>query len=289
MNAQGDNPNVDALPEEWVINYEPSDSELDVITTSDGFDNFDLGVAFAEPHVTQNPLNPLQFFGAYNFNDAYRTSDGHDYLSSNPPFGVSVNGDPCTAYDGIGNLYYEQMFGGISGCKVIVSTNNGSNWSSAVTSISGGDKNWMAADQTNGPFANNVYTTMTRSSFNGHGVARSTDQGQTWVNYTTFSNSPRPGAMVCVGPNGATNGGAVYVVTNHTSTFASLYSFYVSTDGGVTWTIKSTQGFAGYVGTNVSGRHSVQNMRTRPYPFIAADNSNGTYRGRLYLVYASNT
>jgi hypothetical protein len=30
-------------------------------------------------------------------------------------------------------------------------------------------------------------------------------------------------------------------------------------------------------------------MRTRPYPFIAADNSYGPNRGRLYLVYASNT
>ena len=29
-------------------------------------------------------------------------------------------------------------------------------------------------------------------------------------------------------------------------------------------------------------------MRTRPYPYIAADNSYGTYRGRLYNVYASN-
>jgi len=95
--------------------------------------------------------------------------------------------------------------------------------------------------------------------------------------------------MVCVGPNGAIDGGAVYVVTNHTSTFASQYTFRVSTDGGATWTIKSTQGFSGYVGSNVNGRHSVQNMRTRPYPFIAADNSNGTYRGRLYCVYASNT
>ena len=29
-------------------------------------------------------------------------------------------------------------------------------------------------------------------------------------------------------------------------------------------------------------------MRTRPYPFITADNSYGSYRGMLYLVYASN-
>jgi len=46
--------------------------------------------------------------------------------------------------------------------------------------------------------------------------------------------------------------------------------------------------FAGYLGTYVGGRPSVQNMRTRPYPFIAADNSYGPYRGRLYLVYATN-
>ncbi len=30
-------------------------------------------------------------------------------------------------------------------------------------------------------------------------------------------------------------------------------------------------------------------MRTRPYPFLTADNSNGPYRGRLYLTYAKNT
>jgi PKD repeat protein len=30
-------------------------------------------------------------------------------------------------------------------------------------------------------------------------------------------------------------------------------------------------------------------MRVRPYPFIAADNSYGPHRGRLYLVYASNS
>jgi hypothetical protein len=51
----------------------------------------------------------------------------------------------------------------------------------------------------------------------------------------------------------------------------------------------SNQNFANYIGTYVNNRHSVQNMRTRTYPFIAADNTNGTYRGRLYLVYASNT
>ncbi len=176
------------------------------------------------------------------------------------------------------------MYGSIVGCKVIRSTNNGATWGSSVTSISGYDKNWMAADQTTGPFANYVYTTMTPGNF-----ARTTNNGATWTTTATFATQSLPGMMVCVGPNGATDGGAVYVVTNSGSAFASTYTFYVSTNGGASFTYKSAQNFANYVGTNVNGRNSVQNMRTRPYPFIAADQSTGSYRGRLYCVYASNT
>jgi len=286
--AQGDNPLVDAVPSEWIPANYHLDSELDVITIN-GFDDFNLGVDFAEPHVSQNPLNPLQYFGAYNINGAWRTSDGHNWTSSAPNFGVSVQGDPVTAYDGVGNLYYESMFGGITGCKVMRSTDNGATWSAAVTSISGGDKNWMAADQTSGPYANYVYTTMTTTSFTGHNFARSTNSGVAWTNTFTASNSPLPGAMVCVGPNGATDGGAVYFVTNSGSAFASTYTFYLSTDGGATFNLKSVQNFSNYVGTDVGGRNSVQNMRTRPYPFITADQSNSSFRGRLYLVYASNS
>ncbi len=287
--AQGDNPRVDHVPAELLDNIEYSDSEEDVITDAFGYDNFNLGVDFAEPHVTQNPNVPVQFFGAYNINGAWRTSDGHDWLHSSPNFGTNPNGDPCTAYDGNGNLYYETMFGGIQGCKVMRSTDNGATWGASVTSIFGGDKNWLAADQTTGPYSGYVYTTMTRSSFNGHGFARSTNLGASWTTTLNVSNSPLPGAMVCIGPNGSTDGGAVYFVTNHGSTFSPQYTFYVSTDGGATFTTKPTQSFAGYVGTSVSGRHTVQFFRTRPYPFIAADQSTGAFRGRLYLVYASNT
>jgi hypothetical protein len=282
--AQEDNPNFDRVPIEWLLNINYSDSDEDVVTDIDGYDNFNLGVDFAEPHLSQNPNNPLQYFGAYNINNAWRTTDGHNWTGSTPSFGVSVNGDPCTAYDGVGNLYYESMYGGVTGCKVMRSTNNGATWSSAVTAISGNDKNWLAADQTTGPYANYIYTTMTPGNF-----ARSTNFGATWTTTATFSTQTLPGMMVCVGPNGTTDGGAVYVVTNSGNTFASTYTFYVSTNGGLNFTQKSAQNFANYVGTDVNGRNSVQNMRTRPYPFIAADQSNGTYRGRLYCIYASNT
>jgi len=280
--AQGDNPLVDAVPKDWVKNYQHSDSELDVITVN-GYDDFNLGVDFAEPHVSQNPLNPLQYFGAYNINGAWRTYDGHNWTPSAPAFGTSPNGDPITTYDGAGNLYYETMVGGVTGCRVIRSTDNGATWSTPVVAVSGNDKNWMVADQTTGPYSGYVYTGMTPGNF-----ARTTNLGASWTTTRTFSPQSIPGFMIAIGPNGATNGGSVHVVTNSGTTFASTYTFYHSTDGGLTFTLKSTQNFAGYVGTNVSSRHTVQFMRTRPYPYIAADQSNGTYRGRFYLVYASN-
>jgi hypothetical protein len=280
--AQGDNPLVDAIPTEWIPNVIHTDSELDVITLN-GYDDFNLGADFAEPHVSQNPLNPLQYFGAYNINGAWRTSDGHNWLSSAPNFGTSPAGDPVTAYDGAGNLYYESMYGSISGCKVIRSTDNGATWTVAVTSVAGNDKNWMVADQTTGPYSGYVYTGMTPGNF-----ARTTNNGATWTTTNTFPTQNLPGFMVCIGPNGTIDGGVVYAVTNSGSAFASTYTFYASTDGGQTFTLKSSQNFSNYVGTEVGGRNSVQNMRTRPYPFITADQSNGANRGRLYLVYASN-
>ena len=46
------------------------------------------------------------------------------------------------------------------------------------------DKNWIAADQTSGPYANYVYTTMTPGSGVG---SHDTDFGVTWNQTWTFS------------------------------------------------------------------------------------------------------
>lgn len=295
INYAQDDPNIDNTFHLSAPPSLPVKSPLgrDILSSEDGFDNFLIGVDFAEPHISANPNVPTQYFNAFNTNASHYTYDGVEWFFQSPNFGANMRGDPVTAYDSLGNLYYENMFGAanIEGCKVIVSTDNGATWSSSVTAISGVDKNWIAADQTSGPFANFVYSTMTAGGGLGR-FTRSTDLGLTWQ--TTFQpgNQNLPGMMVAVGANiigGDVPGGAVYVVTNGGSTFSPTYTFYLSTDGGATFNLKSSQIFANYVGTNVNGRHSVENMRTRPYPFITADNSYGTYRGRLYLVYASNT
>jgi len=272
-------------------------TSISVITTPDGFDNFDLGTTNAEPHMSTNPLNPLWFFTAFNPTGSFQswhTENGITWTTNNPAW-PSNAGDPVSAYDSLGNLYYEVMKSPITGCWVAKSTNNGQTWTAAVTSVAGNDKNWMAADQTMGPYANHVYTTMTNTP-GGAGMgnfARTTDGGATWT--TTFSPTTQvlPGMMVAVGPDvlGGNNisGGCVYVVTHSGTNSAGVYTMYASTDGGATFTQKSQNQYPNYIGTEISGRSTVQGMRCRPYPMIAADNSFGPNRGRLYLVYASNS
>lgn len=284
---------VGLIPENW--SPVPRATELITITDDDGFDNFFMGIDFAEPHISSNPSSPLEYFNAWNTNGTHYTYDGHDWATSSGNFGgFPMAGDPVTAYDSLGNLYYENMYtsgGNIVGCQVIRSTNNGATWFPTATAISGVDKNWIACDQTAGPFANYVYTTMTAGSGQGN-FARSTDFGATWQNTWVFNTQSLPGMMVAVGPDvaaGDISGGCVYVVTNSGSSTSPVYTFYRSTDGGSSFVFRSSQQWANYVGTFVNNRHSVENMRTRPYPFIAADNSRGSYRGRLYCVYANNT
>jgi PKD repeat protein len=284
----GDDPNLDRIPDEFLEYMQSQNRMPSTVITVDGYDNYYLGIDFAEGHISENPLSPGEYFTAFNIDETRYTMNGHDWFNSNPSWGgYYVRGDVLTAYDGAGNLYYENMYGSsIQGCVIVKSSDNGQTWSSPVVAVSGNDKNWLAADQTSGPYANYVYTTMTN---NGVGnFARSTNGGASFQSTFAPGTQSLPGMMVCVGAWGSTDGGAVYVVTNSGNSFASVYTFYQSLDGGLTFTYKSAQNFANYVGSNVNGRNSVQNMRTRPYPFITADNSNGPYRGRLYLMYASN-
>jgi len=294
-----DDPNLDRIPYEYIynnMNKAPVSPQPFVVTSSDYYDNIDIAIELAEGHISMNPLNRLNAFVAFNASGSVgssptaTTDGGITWVKQNPSWGSSMAGDPCTAYDSLGNAFFENMLlsgSSIIGTKIAKSTTGGIFWSSVAQANSGNDKNWIAADQTGGPYKGNVYSTMTNSSVCN--FARSTDGGATFNVVTSLSPHGLPGAMPCVGPNGSIQGGSVYVVTNAGSSFSPTYTFFRSTDGGTTFTQQSQAVFANCVGDNVGGRNSVQNMRTRPYPFIAADNSYGPNRGRLYIIYASNT
>jgi hypothetical protein len=287
ISAQWDNPNYDRIPESFIKQSQPKLFLPMAVITLNDYDNFNMGVDYAEGHVSMNPQNPLQVFCAFNTNGTHYTTDGGlSWFISNPSFPTTA-GDPVTAYDSLGNLYYETLNSGITACWVAKSTNNGATWLWAnVSATTGNDKNWIACDQTGGPYSNYIYTIMTNGS--AAQFARSTNNGVSFTNTASLTPHSYPGAMVCVGPNGSIQGGCVYAVTHVGPNNLGTYGFFVSTDGGATFTAKGTYQWSNVIGTEISSRSTVSGMRCRPYPMIAADNSYGSYRGRLYVVYASN-
>jgi hypothetical protein len=136
-NQGWDNPNLDRIPYNLLRqsqsqqNYSPS-SVMSSATTVDGYDNFFLGTDFSEPHMAVNPNNPLQYFAAFNTNGTYYTMNGLNWNTNNPTFpGFTMMGDPVIAYDSLGAVYYENMYGNgtsIFGTQIAVSTNNGLTW-----------------------------------------------------------------------------------------------------------------------------------------------------------------
>ncbi len=285
QNFDDNNPNIEQPTRESYSHFNPNAGNYpDIVTISD-FDNFDVGIDNYEQYGSSNPINPLWIsFGANQSPQTFRgtTNGGLNWYISNPAYPGGTCCDPWAAHTGSGVLIYAS---GVNGQYIYRSTNNGLNWSAPILSVNGVDRNHVSAEYTGtGPFANYVYAAITPGNF-----GRSTDAGLTWTTTFTPSNS-LPGCYIAVGPNGTTNGGCVMYVTNTGSDNGGrIYNFYRSTNGGANFTLMSSQsGWAGYVGFYTGSRHTINNARTAPHPKIAMDNSNGPFRGRLYMVHASN-
>ena len=146
-----DDPRFDRIPQIYLDQIaQQNDFFAPALITISDFDNFDMGTSQAEPHISQNPRNPLWNFCAYNINTSWRTLDGGmTWTATSVPFASSA-GDPITAYDSLGNLFYDNMKSPITGTWTIKSTNGGVTWGTGVSANVGNDKNWLAADQTAG-------------------------------------------------------------------------------------------------------------------------------------------
>jgi Secretion system C-terminal sorting domain len=279
-------PLLDQPTREFYTHFVPPGEQQQsfALTDPDGFDNYTIAIDGAEMWAVNNPNNPLWIFYGANGNpqNARNTTNGGLYWVLRQPFyqgGTCC--DPWAVYLSTGTLVYGS---GVNGQYVYRSTDNGNNWTTPVLSVSGNDRNTLGAELTGtGPYANYVYAAITPGNF-----SRSTDEGATWSQTYSYSNTV-PGVMIAVGPNGTTNGGCIIYVTNSGSSANVTYTFHRSTNGGTSFQVMSSLTVAGYSGTyNSVGRLVINNARHRPYPFIAMDNSNGPYRGRLYLVYSSN-
>jgi hypothetical protein len=283
-----DDPLLDQPTREAYEHFVPPNQQSlpTVVTNAQGFDNFDVSVDFCEMQVSSNPQNPLQIFFGVNGspqNAWHSENGGLNWTLTQPSYPGGTCCDPWSAYLANGTLVYGS---GVNGQYVYRSTNNGATWTSPVLSVSGNDRNTLGSEITGtGPFANYVYAAITPGNF-----ARSTNSGASWTTTYSYTNSI-PGVMIAVGPNGSTNGGCVIYITNTGSSSNVTYTIHRSTNGGASgsFSVMSSLTVAGYSGTlNGAGRLNINNARHRPYPMIAMDNSNGPYRGRLYLVYSSN-
>ncbi len=271
------------------LNVSPNGTESQVVITN-GFDNIFLGTDFGEPYIATNPRDVLNSICAFNINNLYYTLDGYNWVKNNPIFtGYSVLGDPVMSYDSLGNCYYVQLYqnGSVYGIVVMKSTNKGVSWIGPYnvfnTTVGLADKEWITADQTNGPFSNNVYIAWRQFGDTGMRFVRSTNGGVSWSSPLSFTGGQ--GAYVAVGPNGNTQGGSVYFAASGGGTILVNRS----TDGGVTFSAQVPTGAVNPPGVLCAGRYTVKTcIRNNEFPRMSADNSFTSTRGNVYIVYAAN-
>jgi hypothetical protein len=282
----------DYLPQEMKLIlpkvYAPTTYGVDVIVSVGAFDNIRATTTpgFGETHIVVNPRNPQNFIAGDNravisAGNIYVTNDaGLNW--SNVSTGTS-QGDPVFAFDSLGRAFYSVLLNGI---RIWRSTNGGTSWTNMgnAFSASNTDKQWLAADQTGGPFSNNLY--MAYSDFTNPVTIkfyRSTNGSTSWIGPTTlFGPGSAQGSNITVGPDGK-----VYVVW-YGSGGAVLRT---STDGGVTFSPAST--IAAYSEPGVlhsSGRLCLKgDIRVNGFPQIEADISQSPHRGNVYMTYSANS
>jgi hypothetical protein len=251
------------------------------------FDNYQVSYynGFAETDIICSPYNYLNFACTDN-----RVITGNPFLFYTTNGGVTwsnttvsgFQGDPAFTADSLGNLYFCVLS---SGPYVYRSSNGGQSWQALGHVVSNGqaDKEWIAADQTNGTYKNNVYVAYVNFATGAScDFWRSTNNGSSWTGPIVMGNgTPNPGPDVCVDANGK-----VYVGWYD----GSGTGVRTSTDGGQTFTSMVQASNHSQPGTIDSyGRYVLKaDIRVNGMPHLAVDQTNGPYRGYVYNLYATN-
>jgi len=255
-----------------------------------GYDNIFLGIDFGEAYIVTNPQDPLNSICAFNINGLYYTLDGFNWVKNTPTFpGYNILGDPVMTYDSLGNCVYALLYqnGSTYGTAVMKTTNKGVNWIGPynVYSTTAGlvDKEWIAADQTGGPYSNYLYLGWRQYGTGGMRFVKSTNGGVNWSTPLTINGTQN--AFITVGPDGNIQGGSVYYgATNNNTIVVSR-----STDGGETFLPQVLAASVEPPGIPCAGRRTVKDcIRMNHIPSFAADNGYSTTRGNVYAVYCGN-
>ena len=245
-----------------------------------------------ETTIVASPANPNVLVGGWNdyfsvnpgqntvIGYGWSTDGGLTWQSSRVNFSTlpasQSTGDPALAADSQGNVYLGILAYSGTGDGILVakSTDGGQSFAEPVRLDTGGDKEFLAVDLRN----DNVYAVWENGGTFGQTIyfSKTANGGASWTPRVAISGSGSTGngAYPAVGPNGE-----IYVVWCN---FGNRLNFDRSLDEGATW-----------LGTDVVIRNDVVEPRTplaggfRNFmiPAIAADTSNGPYRGRVYVVW----
>ncbi len=209
-------------------------------------------------------------------------------------------GDPATAISlngwwYVGDISYDW------GQGVAYSTDQGTTWTYVqVGSVPQGggpyilDKNHLWIDtRSASPFEGYLYDGWMNgvsSSVNNYNIeiSRSTDHGLTWssplnISSAVMAGGHNQGVNINTGPNGEVY--AVWSIYDNWPADENAIGFSKSVDGGATF-IPATR-----IKNNIKGirlSSTSKNMRVNSFPSMSVDNSNGTYHGNVYVVWANH-
>jgi hypothetical protein len=227
-----------------------------------------------EPTIAIDPANPERVAASSLWNYSVSTNFGASWGATlsypDLPGTFGPCGDPSFAFAADGSLYYSYLSCFGNQCEVLLSRVSAINGAilggpySVSNTSSGGfcnDKEWIAVDRTNGPYAGRIYAAWTEFPSSGSSrrmlVKSSSNAGATWTAAIELANQttgfPWP-CHVAVGPTGT-----VFVAWHEQPTYiaggtepwnpdgtSGRIRLARSTDGGATWikTLPFTEGTA---------------------------------------------
>lgn len=183
--------------------------------------------------------------------------------------------DPVLASDSIGNFYYNSLQQTFFD-DVFASSNSGIDWI-LKGPATGGDKQWMACDKTQGPGRGFLYQCWSTAgnNYNGRQFSRSVNGGNSWMDPINIPGSPVWGTL------DVASNGALYLcgMTNNSFEFCRSSN---AQNSGVTPT------FDRVVNVNLGGA-IVFGAAMNPagllgQAWIATDKSNGPNAGNIYML-----
>jgi hypothetical protein len=183
--------------------------------------------------------------------------------------------DPVLATTAEGKFFYNSLKLTFFD-DVFPSSNQGGAWGPTYYAATGGDKQWMTIDQTNGIGRGNLYQAWSTAgnNYNGRQFSRSTDGGKTWMDPINIPSSPIWGTLD-VGKNGDLYLGGL----------SNPFSFMKSTDAKDK---KVTPTWEAPVSVNLGGSivfgSFVNPSGLMGQTWLACDKGNGPNSGNIYML-----